>query len=380
MPTNGNSYGADANNPSYRKYIPTGASSRIDDTYWKRTSESIFDDYRLGLSDSPVKSIDPSILAASPIADRYDKGYYTKFKRLPILDPFNHFEGATEYIFFTKPDLCICNASSSSLNSSLAGTPIFDFAQNCYPEVLASLQSSARFPGITKEYPKLIPILSNAISSSLDMPDSESNDIETAQNIYGTKIYYRGSSSGSDKEFDFNLEFEDTKQSEIYMFFKIWDEYKKLDWCGMIEMEDHWKDYIAYKVLCDQISLFKVIVAEDGYTILFWAEIVGCYPKGVPRSVWNNPTDLTNYMKITTDWKGHFVKDMDPLSLAHFNKLTLGSGNFDFNFRSADIPIYDVTNMEMDRRWAGRPYIHRVSDHRTEKGVKHPFQLRWLNI
>lgn len=310
------------------------------------------------LSDNATKTISPSVINDSPIVDRYDAGYYTKFKRLPILDPYNPYDGAQEYLFFTRPDLNVSGASN----------PLFTLAKSAYPELLVDLESSNAGTSC-----KFCPILSNAVSSSLDLPDLESSDIETGQNVYGTKIYYRGTSRKSDEEFEFNLEFEDTKQSEIYMFFKLWDEYKKLDWEGLVETKT---DYIMNKVLCDQISIFKIIVANDGYTILFWANVVGCYPKGVPRSVWNDANNLNNYLKITTSWRGHFIQDNDPNILVHFNKLSIGKPAIPHGGIGRDIPIYDANTQQMVRTWSSKPYICMISGG-GKKANKHPFQLRW---
>ena len=321
-----------------------------------------------------IDSIDLQMI--SPITNRYKAGYFNRFKRVPILDPYNIYDGAAEYVFFSKPDFPIFLDSGSSLSESLRDNPIFTYASHSYMDVLLELQSSAS--SMTHgSRGKLIPFLSNSLSSTLDLPDIDSDDVEGPQNVYGTKIYYRGNSAKSDEDFTFNLEFEDTKNSEVYMFFKLWDEFKRLDWEGAIDIpaDSKWADYIVNKVLFDQITLFKIIVGSDGNTILFWGEVVGCYPKGVPRGAWGNPSSLNNYMKLTSSWRGHFVKDNNIISLIHLNKLTTGSPTiFKGPLVDIDLPMYNSYYQGTDRRWAGVPYICEAVN---SNGLAHPYQLRW---
>lgn len=105
----------------------------LNDTLQKREYSIQRDkELKATLSESSTKSISSEIINSSPIIDRYDAGYFTKFKRLPILDPYNPYDGAMEYLFFTKPDL----------NISGANNPLFTFAKNTYPEILGELESS----------------------------------------------------------------------------------------------------------------------------------------------------------------------------------------------------------------------------------------------
>ena len=46
-------------------------------------------------------------MRANGIYEPDDLKYWSTFYRLPRLDPFNHVQGAREYVFFTKPDLPI---------------------------------------------------------------------------------------------------------------------------------------------------------------------------------------------------------------------------------------------------------------------------------
>lgn len=311
------------------------------------------------------------LILANNIVDRYNMDWYNKFNRFGMIDPYNPFLGSKEYIFFTKPDLNILSLSGSGLSRSLKGNPLFEFAREAYPNVLAQLQSSYRPGGV-----KLIPMLSNAVSSPLDMPSISSDGVETSANVYGTKITYRGNSMKSDENFSFSIEFEDTRYSEIYMFFKLYDEYERLKWLGYLNPEpggpeERWINYTLNKILHDQISIFKFIVAEDGCTLLYWAEITGCFPEGVPRDAWSDLSSTLGYMKLTTSWHGHFVTDMNPMVLQHFNHLVKSaSGN-------PILPLYNTDIQAPDGRWASCPYIQRVNNVKSIKGQMRPYQFVW---
>ena len=48
-------------------------------------------------------------IMANGIYDRYDMEWYRKFTRFGIIDPYNTVTTTKEYVFITKPDLCILN-------------------------------------------------------------------------------------------------------------------------------------------------------------------------------------------------------------------------------------------------------------------------------
>ena len=169
------------------------------------------------------------LIMANGIYDRYDMQWYKKFSRFGIIDPYNAINTTREYIFITKPDLCLMNTSNGTLHTLLSKYPFFIEAISRYNQVARQLQSS-----ISINDGPFMTMLSNSVSSSLDLPGINAEMIESGANIMGTKISYRGTSIKSDEDFDFSLEFEDTKHLDIYMLFKIWDEYEKLKWNGAL--------------------------------------------------------------------------------------------------------------------------------------------------
>lgn len=309
-----------------------------------------------------------SLIMANGIYDRFDMDWYSKFSRFGVIDPYNALTTTKEYIFITKPDLCILN-NSGSVSKVLANQAFFVDAVNRYKPIAKQLQSS-----VSAGDGPFMSVLSNSITSSLDLPGISVDSVESAGNIMGTRISYRGMSRGN-IDFDFNLEFEDTKYLDVYMLFKMYDEYERLKWQGYLDFtqaeSDRWINYIINKVLHDQVTMYKFVVGEDGYRIVYWARITGCYPTSIPRDAFS---DMNNSepQKLTVGWKGHFVRDMDPIIITHFNQLVANKAN-----GKAELPLFNQNSHAMDGRWASTPYIDikNVSD--SKRGTRREYFLRW---
>ena len=299
--------------------------------------------------------------------------FYDRFSRFGFLDPYTTLTGAKEYLFFTKPDLNLFSryeittqskgnysetktqekkdnlkgkvrgattkqnfvTSTSNLNPDLANYPFFIDLKEKYPKIGEQLQYS-----LNPSEP-FMKVLSNSVKNTLDLPDISTRQVETAQTVYGTAIQYEADDFSTDEGFSFDLEFEDTKNIEVYMLFKTWHEYLRKKSFGLVEpIRDI---YRSQKIIHDQIAIFKFIVAEDGETIVHYSKLYGCRPQGVPRSTFS---DLSASLPIrfNVNWRAEFVEDMEPLILADFNKLSE-------NRSGREISLFDNrtmrSNMEM---------------------------------
>ena len=335
----------------------TGISPTLED----KTSLSFSD------STSDIKTL----MQSSAIYDKYQMDWYNKFARTAILDPYNTLTGTKEYVFITKPDLCILN-QNGGVNNALKESAFFNDAVNRYKQAAMQLQSS-----YNSSSGPFMAMLSNALTSSLEVPGISAEMIETAGNLIGTKISYRGTSIKSDEDLDFTLEFEDTKYLDIYMLFKMYDEYEKLKWLGAIDYtkadSDRWKNYIINKVLHDQVTMYKFIVADDGYRIIYWARITGCVPTTIPRDAFSDTTDSFQ-QKLTVGWKGHFVRDMDPIIISQFNSLVESH-----IVNKRELPLFNQDTLRFDGRWASMPYIEiRTTNNATRlENNRREYFLKW---
>ena len=130
------------------------------------------------------------------------------------------------------------------------------------------------------------------------------------------------------------------------------------------------RNYTINKVLHDQISIFKFVVADDGETIIHYSKLYGCRPQGVPRDTFSD-LNPSNGLRYSISWKAAFVEDMDPLILYDFNELTkkMISGK-------KDAPIFDV-DLDGTSTWASVPYIVR-QDYDTGKNPNsYVYKLKW---
>lgn len=264
-----------------------------------------------------------------------DMDYKENFYRIRRIDPYYLIDGGTyEYLFFTKPDMNILD-SDGQLNTQIfkqtniygvagdkfsagtaASTYLQDLITNNYRPLLTNLCASyTTSPGDACPF---VRILSNRKISNLDLPDLTVPELETGQNLYGTKLYYPTTSRKSDEDAEFSVEFEDTQFLEVYHFFKAYDTYRRLKWAGLIMP---YQEHIDNRILGDHMSIYKFVVDNDGETILYYAKATGVYPKSISRSAFSEVQDK-GQVKVTVNFKlSGWVEDMDPVILADFNRL-----------------------------------------------------------
>ena len=264
---------------------------------------NIFDDKDLMKNIRSAGLFEPSDM-------KYRRVFYP-FKRI---DPHNRVQGTKEYVFFTKPRIPIIISGSLPDDSQFAKIPYFkNLYDRGYKEILQDLSGSG-----SGDPSPFIKILTNRISSNIDIPGLQVDIMETAHNLWGTKITYPKTSMSSDENMEFTCEFEETKYLEIYHLFKAWDLYRQMKWWGIISPPDY---CIQYKILNDHIAVYKFIVGEDGETLLYWCKWTGVFPSSIGRDTFS---EIPNEgpLKITVTFKvSGWFEDMEPSILSDFNSL-----------------------------------------------------------
>ena len=269
-----------------------------------------------------------NILESKGMPSRGDYDAFNKFYRFRPWRVYDAPDKGREFLFFTKPDLYIANTyiqnGAVQLQEDVKGHPFFKELADKWPNVITQLQYQAD----RSRYPYSL-LLSNTVESNLDLPSLSANTITTATNIFGTNYEYRGTSEPSDDNYDFSLEFSDTRWLDTYMYFRAYEEYERLKAQGVILLNksrergglDYHK-YVDNKVLHDTIGIYKFIVAEDMETILYYAYFCGVTWKSLPRDSFNN-ADFTDGIKYGIDAKAAFVEDMNPIILSDFQQLNM---------------------------------------------------------
>lgn len=308
-------------------------------------------------------------LQSHGVYDRAGSNWDSTFSRVGIIDPYNTTTTTTEYVFFMKPDLHLYDGAN--INPDIVKySPYLTDAIERYPHIASQLQFSQSF---TNAGGPLSPLLSNAFAGGLEMPGISADTIETPKNVYDENIKYRGTSYKSDSDFDFSTEMKDTKYLEIYQYFKMYDEYERLKWKGLVRPD---RKYIDNKILHDQTAIYKFIVAEDGMTLIYWARIVGVFPTSVPRE---NFSKIEGELTYSINWHGQFVRDMDPNILYQFNRVT------EYYRKSKcknELPLWDTENHRFYSNWALCPYIYSAGNNNDDPTSKlkkmSKYYLRWM--
>jgi len=280
-------------------------------------------------------------LHANGLFKRDEIDYFNNRYRFGIMNPYHQITNAREYLFFTKPDLNIYprginGRPDSQLAAYLRRQSEWQMMAQDHYEVLKCLQGS-----LDPENP-FNNLLGNMVSSNLEVPGLSTDITETANSMYGVNLQYHGSAEASNDNFDFSLEFKDTKLLDVYTYFKAYELYHELSHHGVIEP---WVKYSWFHILYDQYSIYKFIVDEDGETIIYWGKAYGVFSKSLPRDVFTN-TNFDDGISYTVDFHAFQYRDMEPKILKEFNNL----GRSYYESRKYRIDIFNEVFDRVDNR------------------------------
>jgi hypothetical protein len=208
----------------------------------------------------------------------------------------------------------------------------------------------------TSDMKPFCPLLSRMVNSNMQLPNIDADVTDGPTNKYGTMIEYRSDGRRSDENVSFSLEFKEDKDSDILNFFKTYEKYTYLKKIGAVSPK--FRAYREYKILHDQMGIFKIVVGEDLQKILYYAYAWGCKPLNVPRDGFND-TDPTKMVTYSTDWKAAFIDDLDPMILAHFNDLA----QLQLGGDGVEIPYYadNSLRLNLDLADCAKVVVHEIN-------------------
>lgn len=332
-----------------------------------------------------------ALFQSNNLYNRVDIDWCNKFNRFGILDPYNALTNTREYLFFTKPDLHICEPGTMTLNPQLANNELFVEMSHRYPHIIVQLQKSI-YSEKSADYNPFMTVLSNSVKNKLDMPEISANVIDTAATIFGTSINYRGDAFNAGEKYEFSLEFEDTKYTELYHLFKAMEEYAQLKKFGIVtppninkaEADENgyaYSQYIQNKELHDQFSIFKFIVDEDYQDIIYYAILAGVFTKTVPREAFSD-IDPNGGLRYNVQFEAQFVDDSKPWILVQFNDLI--NSTMSLSSSPVWLDVYNPSISETDGRWARCPYVTKQYKSKTAtaawlapRSMQYKYQLKW---
>lgn len=301
---------------------------------------------------------------------------FNKFFRLGYIDTHNNLTGARDYLFFTKPNLYLFdnppqvegrsnNVSVKDLHLGIQRhSPKLCSLYYEVPHLFYQLSRSVRFNNAFCG--NFIPLLTNTIDSSLDLPGVESQYSELTKTTNGAMRSIRGNSFQSNNEFTFSLEFIDNKYLEIYKLAMIYDEYMNLKSSGLIdivkypttsdtECYDNMLNDLLYNIDSDLFTIYKITVSDDGESILHYAKLWGVSISNVPRDAISNLSSTDGKLSIPLEFKAEHVADLDPMIIADFNKIgeVYKIGNSLPNYAK----IWDESISAVSGELVGTPFI-----------------------
>lgn len=280
-----------------------------------------------------------------------------KFNMFGFYDTEGMLGRTFEYVFFTKPDLYV---DCPQLKKNC---PDFDIAdRHVVNELCLSRGPFRPFSSLLYNYRK----------SNLELQDLEAGEIETGVNMWGQSIFYRRSSTPSNRDYNFSLQFNDNKYLDVYTYFKLYDKYEEWKSYGSVDLsQGNYINYIWSKRLHNQTSIYKFIVGEDGSEILYYAKLYGVYPKNVPRTTFSDMPEDGN-ISFSINFKANFMDDMNPLIIRDFN--TLSSYYPSSNFHD----LYEVKEGLVNNKFADPPLISAKKEMIDgEERVRYFMRWRW---
>lgn len=301
------------------------------------------------------------------------KDRHTKFSRWGIIDPYSRQNVLKEFLFFTKPDLRIFKNRSGDLVDELTKVPFFVEMKNRYKETLWQLQQT-----YCPNKSPFMNLLTNTVTSKLDLPEISAESSNTTNNIMGYNVSLRGHSLKSDAGYDFNLSFNDYGSMEVYYLVKAYDTYMRLIQTGEVAP---FRVYSENNILFDQFSVYKILVGDDGETILYFAKATGVYFTNVPRGDFSDPSELG---KSSLSFHGNFVEDSKPEILSDFSRILSkelkkrkNAEMYDFKHSNVNNIMVFTPFIEVAKANSGDLRAQRRATFKTSN-TYYDYRLRWI--
>lgn len=367
---------SDGGGSGYRATQSNNAKKDIRLSEWTSTVNSTPNRLHESTTAQAIKNgNDDIILRAMRGANLRSKNDIDLFRhryRFGLNDPYDTLLSTREFLFFTKPDLSIMHyfdeqetsVSTTLLRAELRDRPFWKELLARYPEVIFNLQGSCPATSYGYSGDPFNNLLANTVRGNLEVPGLSSDTIDTPSNAFGVNYSYRGSSESGNDNYDFSLEFKDTRYLPVFMYFKAYEEYETLKKHGIIRPNIN---HILNKVIHDQFAIYKFLVDEDMETIIYWGKYWGVMPLSLPRDVFSS-NQYDEGLSLSISFKAAFFDDMDPLILSDFN--SLGYDNWTNGLY--DIPIYNQGLHRVDTRTCTAARIF------VKKSLSHPGGYKYL--
>lgn len=265
---------------------------------------------------------------------------FSQFNRYKLAMPDYHAAKVIPYIFFTKPMLEMVT-SGGDLKGELAEDPLWKSLYRDEPKLFTALDSS--YKGDDHAFNAF---LSNT-AMSFQASDEVLKTVEHGETYTGWKMVYGRHTNESNTAGQFSIQYVDDQNFNIYKMHKIWLEYINKVYRGEISVA---QSHIYKKILTYPCSVYYIVCAADGETILYWTKYFGVFPVNTPASVssWTHGTHQ-GMPEFSINYMYSIKEDFHPISLNEFNMQSEGS----LIYRK----LYDPELLTNTRSMVGAPFI-----------------------
>lgn len=298
-----------------------------------------------------------------------DNGYktinlnlFSKFNRFKVPFPDYHLTKSFSYVFFTRPDLNLVEnkgGGNFGLNDQASKDPVYYYLYKNNPQLILSLTHD-----FSSDH-DFHPFLSNC-AQSFELSDEYIKTIEHGETFTGYKIQYGRNNIESRTAGTFSVSFIDDQEFSVYKTHKAWIDYISKVYRGELVTKN---DYLRRRILDYATSVYYIICAADGETVLFWSKYYGVFPTQAPSSTqsWSRG-NMVKMPEYNITYAYAVKEDFNPITLAEFN---MNSGG-NYEYRKTYEPALLSTGLTM----TGAPFIETTKQNGTSSYI---FKLRFRN-
>lgn len=288
--------------------------------------------------------------------------HVSKYNRFKVANPENVLSKSFAHVFFVRPDLNILTHAGSGnfeLTATVKNDSSLYYAINHCPEILKELTHS------NDSSHDFMFMLSNAVNS-FEVSDEFIRTDAYGESLTGFKIPIGKHNLESQASGTFNISYTDDRDFHIYHIHKIWTDYISSVFRGQIKARDQ---YIKNKIIDYASSVYYIVTAEDGETVLFWTKYYGVFPTNSPSSVtsWSKGNLLKN-PEFTITYSYAFKEDFDPLTLVEFNTHSPKENPYKY------VRSYEKALLGTGQAMVGAPFIETLNG---AMDIPYTFKLRF---
>lgn len=284
------------------------------------------------------------------------------FNRNKTCFPDYHLNKTFAYVFFTRPDLNICQYSGGkwSLTSQCASDPKYNYLFENNSWSCRSLVSNGN------PNHKFLVLLSNE-AKSFEVEDKVLKTVEHGETFTGAKVYYGRTDHESNSAGEMSIRYIDNVNLDIYKMHEVWTDYINNVSRGRFSPK---RTYITNRILDYACSCYYFLCGPDGSTILYWQKLTGVFPVNTGENAfsWDSGTLLAK-PEINIKYMYAMKTPLDVSHLHEFNKL-VSNGSLK-NIKKG----YDNRNCAIGSTLTHAPYIATT----TNADGKLFYKLVWLN-